>query len=244
MSSIATVASVFKTLTSITAYREVSGTHGDTTTTSALARLAATIPVAAITNFLDLDSIVIQGDGGTELNSINGAPAGSNIVPARPIALVQSSGAAVKEMVASPAGHIAENSARFGGSASVVPIPAATSATPIGYFNVPGALSFNFGVLGFDHRSLAFVFGKEEDESGVGTAADPYQSVIGQSTVGIHNLLCFRARGVRKDGKIIEVDFCDVTLAVNADVNISGKQVNPLAVGGNCTTTIVRWWTA
>lgn len=242
MPSITTVASVFKTLTSITIYRETSGTHGSTTTTAALARSALTIPVAAITNFSNLDEIVIQGDGGTELNSINGVPAGSNIVPARPILIVQSSGAAVIEMTASPAGHIAEGSARTGGTATVTPIPAATSATPIGYFNVGGALSFAFSVLGWDHRAIALAFGQEELETGAGTSGDPWQTVVGQASVGTHNLLCFRARGVRKDGKILEIDALDCTLSVQADLNISGKVVNPVAVAGSCTTLAYRWW--
>jgi hypothetical protein len=242
MSSIPTAASIFKQLTSITLYRTQPTSPGDTLTTAALARLAATIPVAAITGFADTEPFVIQGDGGTELNAVSGAPAGLNIIPARPIALVQSSGARVLEMIASAAGHIVEGSAKIAGTSSTTPILAATSATPIGFLSNAGALTFAFGLLGFDSRSLAMTFGQEENETGAGSSADPYQIPIGQSSVGTHGLLCARARGIRKDGKIIEVDMCDMTITVAADVNISGKAVTPISVAGSMTGAIVRIW--
>jgi hypothetical protein len=133
---------------------------------------------------------------------------------------------------------------RFGGSSTSNPIPAATSRTPIGYLSVGGDLTFGFGLLSFDTRSLAFAFGQDELETGAGSASDPYQTVISQESVGAHGILCFRARGVRKDGMIIEVDFNDVTIDAAADVNISGKTVRPIAVGGRCTSHIMRAWTA
>lgn len=242
MSSIATVASIFKQLTSITFYREAASTHGSTTTTAALARLASTLPVVAITNFTDLDPIVIQGDGGTELNAINGAPAGSNIVNLRPIALAQSSGAAIIEMVSSAAGHIADGSAKVGGSSSTTPITAATAVSPIGFLSGAAALTFAFSLKDFSVRSLAMAFGQEENETGAGSSADPYQIPVGLSTVGTHGLLCARLRGVRKDGKIIEVDMCDMTVTVAADVNLSGKTDVQIPVAGSCTGLIFRLW--
>lgn len=238
MSSVPTLASVFKSLTSITAYKAVSG-GGDQLTTLAAARDATTLTLAATTSFTALDPIIIVGDGGSELNSY--ASAASLVVTlGRKLALAQSVGARVYEAAAVAMGHIAEDSARFGGTSSSNPIPAATSSTPIGYLQVGGELNWGFSLLGFDTRTLAYSFGQDELETGTGVSGDPYQTVIGQGTVGTHGLLCFRAKGVRKDGMNVEVDFNDCTIDAAADVNISGKQVRPVAVGGRCTSHIMR----
>jgi hypothetical protein len=242
MSSIPSVASIIKSLTSLDLYKQQPTTPGDTTTTSALARLATTIPVAAITNFADTEPFFIIGDGGTELNTVSGAPSGSNIVPATPIALAQSSGARVLEALKYPLGHIGEGSAKITGSSTTVPIPAATSATPIGFLSTGGALGFAFSLLSADARTLALAFGQDELETGAGTAADPWTTVISQLTVGTHALACLRGRALRKDGKIVLIDMLDCTVTVAADFNFAGKAVSPIAVAGSCTSHIVRFW--
>lgn len=244
MSSIPSTASIIKSLTSIDLYKIKSSSPGDTTTTSAIARLAATIPVAAITNFSDTDPFFIVGDGGTELNVVSGAPSGTDIVPGRPIALAQASGARVVEATKYVLGHIAEGSARMTGSSSTIPIPAATATTPIGFLSTGGELGFALAGLSFDTRILSLAFGQDELETGAGTAADPDTTVISQSTVGTHSLACLRGRAVRKDGRIIEIDMLDCTVTVAADVNFSGKAVNPIAIAGSCTAHIIRAWAA
>lgn len=242
MSSIPSVSSIIKSLTSMSLFKIQPTTPGDTTTTSALAREAATIPVAAITGFADTEPFFIVGSGGTELNAVSGTPAGTDIVPARPIALAQDSGARVVEAIEYPLGHVAEGSARLTGTSTTTPIPAATAQVPIGYLSSGGALGFALSLLSFDTRSLALAFGQDELETGAGTSSDPWTTVIGQLSVGTHSLACIRGRAVRKDGKTVEVDFLDCTVTVNADVNFSGKAVNAIAVAGSCTSHIVRIW--
>ena len=161
MSSIPSVSSIIESLTSMTMYRPQTSTPGDTTLTANVARDAATIPVAAVTNFSANDPIAIMGDGGTELNSYV-STATLDVTTGLKIVLAQSLGARVLEMVASPLGDIAEDSARFTGASSSTPIPAATSRTPIGYLSNPGELGFAFGLLSFDYRSLALAFGMDE----------------------------------------------------------------------------------
>ena len=242
MSSVPSTASIIKSLTSIDLYKIQPTTPGDTVTTAALSRAATTIPVSAITNFSDTEPFFIVGDGGTELNSVSGAPSGSNIVPARPIALAQASGARVVEAIKYALGHIAEGSARITGTSSTTPIPAATSATPIGFLSTGGALGFALAGLSFDTRILALAFGMDELETGAGTSGDPYTTVISQISVGTHALACLRGRATRKDGKTVEIDMLDCTVTVNADVNFSGKAVNPIAIAGSCTAHVVRIW--
>lgn len=244
MSSVsASIRSIFARLTSIDLYVPQTTSPGDTITTAGLARDAATIPVSAITSFADLDPIAIIGDGGTELNAVNGAPSGSNIVPARKIVIAQSSGARVLEMVKRALGGIGEGSARMTGSGNSTPITDATSNVPVGYLITGGNLGFAFALKDFSMRSLALAFGQDELETGAGTSGDPYQNLFSQNTIGTHSTpLCARLKGVRKDGKIIEVDFLDLTLTPNADINLSGKADQAIPVSGNCTGIITRFY--
>lgn len=243
MSSIPALSSIIESLTSMTSYRPQATTPGDTTLTANAARDAATVPFAAVTNFAANDPIAIIGDGGTELNSYV-STATLVVTLGRKLVLAQTSGARVLEMEALALGDIAEDSVRFTGASSSTPIPAATSRTPIGYLSNPGELGFAFGLLSYDYRSLALAFGMNELETGAGSASDPYQFSIGRDDVAAHGLLCFRGRGVRTDGKIVEVDFLDCTIDVSADVNISGKTVRPINVAGKCTGVISRIWAA
>lgn len=153
MSSIPSVSSIIKSLTSIDLYKIQPTSPGDTVTTGALARAATTIPVSSLTGFADTEPLFIVGDGGTELNAVSGTPAAGNIVPARPIALAQSTGARVVEAIKYALGHIAEGTARFTGTSTTTPIPAATSSTPIGFLSVGGALGFAFSLLS-DRKSV------------------------------------------------------------------------------------------
>ncbi|MBA2706253.1 MAG: hypothetical protein H0U59_00410 [Gemmatimonadaceae bacterium] len=241
MPSTANLSDVFKSLTSITAYRAQPTSPADTTTTAALARDAAVIPVTSATGIVAAEPFFLIGDAGTELNTV-ASIATTNVTPSRKVVIAQAIGARYLEAVAYSLGHIAEDSAQVGGSSSLNPIPAATSSVPIGYFNLGGALSFGFSLLGVNARSFALAFGQEELETGTGTSADPWQNLAGQTTVGTHSMLCFRALGVLKSGKFIEVDMLDCTTEVAADLNISGKSVRPIPVGGSCTGHIVRIW--
>lgn len=242
MPSIPSTASIIKSLTSIDLYQIQPTTPGDTTLTANAARAATSLTVAAITNFASADPIFLVGDGGTELNSINGAPSGTTIVPAQPLAIAQSTGARVVEAVKYALGHIAEGSARLTGSSSTVPIPAATSAVPIGFLSTGGTLGFAIAGLSFDSRILNLAFGQDQLETGAGTSGDPWTMVVGQLSVGTHSLACLRGLATRKDGKTVQVDMLDCTVTVAADVNYSGKAVNPIAIAGSCTAHVIRWW--
>lgn len=242
MSSIPSVASIVKSLTSIDLYKIQPTSPGDTVTSAGLARAATTIPVSSLTGFADTEPFFIVGDGGTELNTVSGTPSAGAITPALPIALAQSSGARVVEALKYSLGHIAEGSARLTGTSTTTPINAATSQTPIGYLTSAGALGFSIGGLSFDTRILNLAFGQDELETGAGTSGDPWTTVVSQLSVGTHALACLRGRALRKDGKNIQLDMLDCTVTVNADINFSGKAVNAITIAGSCTGHVIRIW--
>lgn len=231
---------LFKFLDSVDVFRIATGTFGDTVTTSALARAAATVPVSAITNFSSLDPLFIVGDGGTELNSINGTPSGLNIVPLHPITIAQSSGARVVEAVRSALGHVAEDGATFGGSMSSTPINAATSRVALAYFAGPAELTWSFTLLGHNNQNLLAAFGATETETGAGTSADPHTALIDGLSVGTQGTQCFRLKGRRNDGKSVWVDLNDAIVDVNASVNMGASTPSGMALAGKCTSIIQR----
>jgi hypothetical protein len=232
---------VLESLTAIDLYREATGTHGDTLTTAAILQSDLTTTVAAITNFTTLDPVLIVGDAGHELNSLNGAPAGLILTLLRKLVFAQSAGARVVEMVKVSIGHIGEDSAEYSGSPAVNAVAAATSKFPIAYIAVGGELSFKFSLLGYNIENMQLAFGVIENVIGAGTSADPYQGGVGLTSPNL-GLLAFRARGVRKDGSLTEVDFLGCTITGSPTENISGKSGRPIPIEGRCVCHIKRIW--
>jgi hypothetical protein len=215
---------------------------GSTTATTAIDKDDTALTVASLTGFGDLDKIFIVGDGGLELQEIDGDPATLSIPLLRKALFNHSSGAQILEAVKQSLGHIAEDSARFGGSSQLNPVNAATSDVPIAYFGGGGELTWAFSLVGLSSRTIATAFGIREQETGNGTEADPYTQIIGETTVGTEGLLCFRSNAILKNGWFVEVDFLDCVVQVSADVNISGKSGNPVPVTGKCANHIIRMW--
>src|SRR3982751_3789973 len=94
---------LYRRITSIDLYRVATGTIGDTTLSSNLATGASVVPVTAITNFANGDPVFIIGDGGLELNQINGTTNVSMPVKYKTL-LAQTSGARFVEAVQVPLG--------------------------------------------------------------------------------------------------------------------------------------------
>jgi hypothetical protein len=232
---------VFESLSSIAAYREVVGTHGDSTTSVASVVGTASDTVVSGTNFVSNDPAYIVGDQGAELNEVSSIA--SNVITwKRKRLFADAIGALVKEMLRIPLGHIGEDSAEFSGAPTVNAVPAATSKTPIAYISVGGELTGRFSLTGFNILNVQLAFGAAESELGTGTPSDPYQGAIGRSAMGFPGLLCFRATGLRKDASVVEVDFVGVTISGSPTVNISGKTARPIPVEFKALTHIVRVW--
>jgi len=218
-------------------------THGDTTTSGAIAAAVDTVDITATTNFSDGDYVVIDGDGGMEVTKISGSPATNDCPLDRPLLLAQSSGARFVEVSRIDIGHVAEGGMQFGGSLTLTPIKAATSRTAIAFFADAAELTWSIPLLGFNNLNLQSIFGATEGESGTGTASDPYAVAIGTDTVGTQGILCLRAVGVTQGGQVVEQDFLDCTVEVNTNVTIGAAQPDGMTYTGKCSTIIQRIWT-
>ncbi len=233
---------VIESLTSVAAYREVVGTHGDSTTSVASVVGTATDTVVSGINFVSNDPAYIAGDQGAELNEVSSIAA--NVITwKRKRAFADAIGAIVKEMLRIPLGHIAEDSMQVSGAPTVNAVPAATSKTPVAYIAIGGELTFAFGLLEFNILNMQMAFGTAENELGTGTPSDPYQGAIGRAAMVSAGLLCIRSTGLLKDGKTVEVDMVGCTITGSPSANLSGKTAKPIPVEGRCLTHIVRIWT-
>jgi hypothetical protein len=233
---------LYKFLTNLSKFMVQSG-GGDTTTSASLAVGASTVTTAAITNFTNGDPVCIDGDGGTELNAINGTVATSEPLKYKS-AFAQSSGARFVEMVEKPLGHIDENGITFGVQQQLNPVVSAISRVPIGYLvGGPGEMSLSVALRGFNNLNFQTMYGLDEAETGTGTSADPYQAAIGLVNLGSHGLLCFRASGTLYDGRTVTQDFCGAKVEVNGSIQIGSSRppVIPLVI--KYTNIIQRIWT-
>lgn len=214
--------------------------------TANLARAASTATVAATTNATNGDPIFITGDGGTELNQINGAPAVS--MPLKYKAeFAQTLGQAfLKEAVLAALGHIHPDTAiTFRGSRDLVPVISALARTPIKYVQAGVAdLSVSFDLILWNNMNLAFMFGADEStEQGTGVfASDPYQIGIGLASLGAYTgLQTVRAQGTFVDGRSFMLDFNDAVIRPSGEVRIGGRPDQfrvPITLG--CTSIVQR----
>ncbi len=213
---------------------------GDTVTTAALAKLAATIGVSAIDDFTIADPVFIIGDGGVELNAI-GAP--NVTMPLKyKAALAQSEGARIVEAVARNLGHVTGAGVQYSASLQLTPIDAATSVTPIAYQRGAGELSASLALRGMNNLNMQTAHGVDEGESGVGSEADPSQIVIGGLDLGSHGIQCMRVHGYRFDGKIVMWDYLNIVIEVQAQINKGGTTPAEVPIRVKMDTMVQRIW--
>lgn len=232
---------ILKGLSKIELFSLATGTIGDTTTSEAIALLAADVDVAAITNFTANDPVFIIGDGGLELNAI-GTPATTPMPLKFKAALAQSSGARLVEAVARNIGHVTEAGVQYSANLVLTPINAATSVTALAYQRGQGELRANWALRGFNNLNWQTIHGQEEGESGAGTAADPHQVIVSGQTLGTHGLLCARIHTYRFDGKIVTQDYLNCTIEVQATVNLGGTTPAELPMAVRFDAMVQRIW--
>lgn len=217
-------------------------TPGDTTTSAAITAGGTSVNVAAITNFTAADYVMIDGDGGVEIQAI-GTPATTPMPVTRPFLQAQASGARFVEAQRIDMGHIAEGGIQFSGSQTLTEIKAATSRTAIAFFGESTTLQITAPLLGYNNLNLQSVFGVTEAESGAGVIADPYSAVISGDTVGTQGLHCYRAEGVLYDGRIVQVDFTQATVEINANITIGAPNPDGMTLTAKVTAFHQRIWT-
>lgn len=230
---------VFKYVTKISVLRIKSAAPGDSLTTTAIAKAAATVDVAAAANFAEGEFAFVIGSGGTDLVKL-AAPAD----PALPFALKalfpQDIGARIVSATESNLGHISEGGFTFGGTLTLNPVKAATARTPIAYVSETGEMTVGFSLLGHNNLNLAMAFGATEDEIGDGSAADPHAIGIGQDTMGSQGLQAIRLQGVRHDGKIVDLFAIDAQVSVNVTATLGSGQQAGLPVSMKITNLVQR----
>lgn len=213
---------LFKRLTRLEIYTPATSSPG-TTSTSANATAGATaLVVAAITNFSDNDYLFINGDGGFELNQVDGAPAGSSIPLEFTLGKAQSSGATVVEATQAIVQRIAQDGLGFSPSFTQEPIFSADAAGAIGYFEGQGEFALSFGLLGFNGPNLLLAVGAPVSlETGTGTTGDPYQTHIATTDFNTVGSLAIRAVGTRYNGGTFHVDFNDVRIEAAGEARMA-----------------------
>lgn len=232
---------LIKKFTSIDLYRLATGTIGDTTTTGAVAKGAATIPVTAITNFTLADPAFLIGDGGFELITAIGTPATTMPITNQKIEFAQSTGARFVEAVKVPLGKVESGGFSFNLNRSLTPIESAQDDSPIAYEEGALELSGQVGLLGFNPENLQLVAGVAESITGAGTSADPYQGALGGPANTSLSLIAFRVSFLRYDGKTGHIDCLNARINASGGVTIGKGGSKAFQCGVTFTQAIMRY---
>lgn len=233
---------VLKGISKIEAFSPLATTPFDQNTTVAIVAQDSTFTVAATTNATAGDPILISGDGGSELNEIKATV--NVVMPVKwKLLTAQSIGARALEMVARTLGHVDTGGVKIDNSLQLIDVDAATSAVAIAQIRGAGALKASFNLRGWNTQNWLFAHGSDESETGVGSAADPYQSLINGFIIGTHGTLALRVTGSRVDLKTVTWDFCGVTMEVKVSTSLGAKEPATLPVAFSYTSLIQRIWT-
>jgi hypothetical protein len=232
---------LFRSLTRVDFYRIVNGTPADTTTTAPIATGDATANVTSAANFANGDPVFVIGDGGLELDAINGAPVLA-MPMARKLMLPQSTGARFVKAAKTWAGKTADGGFSYKGDASLTAIMSGDQRLPVGYYVEKGEISFDLALLGFSIENLQLSMGAKESVIGTGTANDPWQGRVAGSDLGQHELMCVRVTGVRMDDRNVEIDFLNVKVAPSGQVQLKQQAGQPYGLTGKAVALIKRVW--
>lgn len=232
---------LFRFLTDLSVYRIVAG-GGDQTITPSLTVGMTTASVGATTSFTSGDPVAIVGSGGTELNQVSGTVAIAMPLQYK-VAFAQNAGARLVELVRQQLGHLDPAGPIFTGSQQLTPIFSSISRGAIQYLYGPGEMGFDLGLQGFNGPNLHTIFGIPEAETGAGTPTDPYQAPVSGLAMGTQGLQCFRALGVRYDGKSVILDFNDAKIAAQGQVNLAGDKPTYLPCTMKFLNAVLRYYT-
>lgn len=236
---------IFRKLTAIDLYRIQTGTIGDTVTTAAVTGgTSVSVNVSVITNFTAADPVFIIGDGGTELITAIGTPATTPMPWSnQKAALSQSTGARFVEAVKVPIGKIAQGSVKMSLSKPLTQVLSEIDDGPITYLDGVFESTLNFGLYSFSILNLQLATGYADSEVGVGTAADPYQGVLGGLNQAVATAQVFRLQGLLMDAKNVQIDCLDVKFETSGDLSFSRTEANQITVAVKFGKCIVRQYT-
>lgn len=233
---------LFRQLSFIDLYRPQTTSPFDQATTAPLAAQATTVSVGATTNAQNGDPIFIIGDGGFELNQINGTPATSMPILYK-AAFAQSTGARVLESVRIPLGKLEKGGLSISPNRSLTAIESATDELPVAFIESALEITASFGLLGFNPENMQLITGFSEAVTGAGTSGDPYQAVFGANNQSKLSNICFRAQGIRHDSKTFIIDFLNARIETSGQVQMNRQGEASLPASIKFTQMIFRYWT-
>lgn len=222
-----------------------STTHGDTTiATSPVTQGAATVTVAAATNFIDQDYALLIGQGGeADLLQVSGAPVGTTITLAQKSAIAAAVGSRFVEMSAVDLGHLDESGITMTGSANIVDIPASTSKLPLASYLSTGTLGGSANLRGFNVANMQAVFGIAENVLGTGSTTDPFTAPISGLKMGSQSVAVLRGKGTMVDGvSTFWLDFVQATIAPSLNTQVGGTNPATLGLQFRCTAIVPRFF--
>lgn len=235
---------LFKKLTGLTLYRIKSG-GGSTTTAAAVtgAGSETTVDVVSATGFAAADTAFIIGENGMEQVVIGGTPATTMPVTPPP-KIAAAIGARFVESEAVSLGKIPLGSVSWAANKALTAVFEEIGDAPLVY--IPGSLELEltFALYGYNGPNIQLLTGYAEAETGDGAAyATAYQSVIGLPGQAVQGEQLFRVRGLRHDGKNIEIDFLNAYIQAAINSTLGREAPAQLQGSAKASALIVRQWT-
>lgn len=238
---------LWKELTEVGIIRDATGTFGSSTLSGAETRGAATVDVAAITNFDDADLIRIGAGSSLEENEVSGTPAGSTITLAAVTDHDHAAGAEVVERRRIMIGHVAEGGISVAQQQETFEVRAATAASPLVRRTTSVPQDISFPSLNLSAKNLALAVGMDEEDAavaiGTGTAADPYRIRWNPDFMEALTNVSLYASGLLEGGDFIEMLGFNLQFDLNKNMNMSRNAATELIQGGRVSMIEWRIWT-
>lgn len=208
-------AELWSLLSDVGVMRDATVGAASTTLSSGIAQGATTLPVAAIAGFNDQDYIRISANETVEVNQINGAPAGGNIVVKYNVSQAYATGTAVVREVQTSLGHCSDKGVNLDIKGDHNVVKAVTRRLALAYLIGHVEIEADWELIGYNLENLATSLGMlETDITGAGTSGNPFRLVTNPDLYDEQNDLTFYFQGLRKDATIVfgmlwgcEVDF-------------------------------------
>lgn len=230
-----------KRLVSIEMVIPQSGTVFDVTTAVATAKDSQNITVPSITNATAADPVFIIGSNGIEVNKL-GTPA-TTMPLIYKTAFQHPAGARVLEAQLLPLGRVEVNGFTLSPSQSETVIEAADIDTAVQTVKGTLELSYSFSLLGFNAQNLLNALGYGDNETGIGTSADPRQSTVGDATASLLGIVAFRLTLLRYDLKTVTLDFTNCSIAPQGAIQMGAKSgTSAIPFAGKCSYIVRREW--
>lgn len=236
--------SIFRKPTALDLYRIQTGTIGDTVTTAPIVGdgSEATVAVTASTNFTNGDPVFTIGDGGVELLKI-GAPNLSMPVSYKP-KIPQSTGARFVEAVKVPLGKPTDDGIQITPSKQLTEVFSAIDDVAVAFIDGPLSLQCTMPLLEYSGLNWQLMTGYADEETGAGSAADPYQYVIGKLNQTLQGTVVIRMSGLRHDGKFLQWDLLDARAEVSQGIDHNRQAPSKLVATMKFSRMILRQATA